>query len=166
MNPALTHFDISDANYFAGTRMTLAGVVLTLVEACYAFVYLAALLLLRVVLRRQWIAVVVLVLVKMVPDAIFKGGWSGWINAAATTAITVFILVRFGLLALMFTSVFARGVSIMAPAVLDPSAWHAGYSFLRLLPLIALAAYGFYISMAGRPVFSHKLLEVGDRGRP
>ena len=44
------------------------------------------------------------------------------------------------------------------PIVLDPSVWYFGNSLLFVLAPAALAVYGFYISLAGRSVFSDRLL--------
>ncbi len=44
-----------------------------------------------------------------------------------------------------------------APMTLDPSQWYAGYSFFALAVMVALMLYGFYISLAGQPLFRDEL---------
>ena len=65
----------------------------------------------------------------------------------------------------MFLLSFGNAL-VFLPITLNPSAWYGSYSLVFLLTLIALAVYGFYISLAGRPVFSEKLLEAEARGKP
>ena len=83
---------------------------------------------------------------------------------AAWVAILLLVLVRFGLLAAVFFNAFSLG-QIPFPVLIEPSAWYGGYSLLFLLVLIALAVYGFYISLAGRLVFSDQFLEVEARAK-
>ena len=64
----------------------------------------------------------------------------------------VFVLVRFGLLA-MIVSQFVFALTSLAPLTLDLSAPYISSSFLCLGAVIVLAAYGFHTAMGGRPVF-------------
>ena len=64
---------------------------------------------------------------------------------------------RFGLLAWVFANYF--GHCLQFPLTTDFSAWYAGTSLFVLLALAALAAYGFRIALAGRPMFSGMRLE-------
>ena len=65
-------------------------------------------------------------------------------------SITVLVLIfRFGLLAYgagVFSYLFIRRV----PITLDPSAWYFGRSMFALMLLVAVAIYGFVISMGGK----------------
>ena len=124
---------------------------------------LTLLLFFLILLRRQWITVMMLFLVlTVVGGAATGGGAIGWLAIAWQVAVILFVLVRFGLLAMIFLNVFANGLTSL-PIGLDPSAWYAGYSVVSLLALIALAVYGFSISLAGRRVFSETLLD-GEAG--
>jgi len=69
----------------------------------------------------------------------------------------LFVLVRFGLLALAAWIFFGTG-DLVAPTT-DLSAWYAGRTIVALLILGGLACYGFWISLAGRPLFARDLLE-------
>jgi len=68
-----------------------------------------------------------------------------------------FGLLRFGLLALVFSFLFNHFLEL--PLTTDSSAWYAGTSLFLLLVLAALAVYGFRIALAGRPIFSGIRLE-------
>ena len=44
---------------------------------------------------------------------------------------------------------------------LDSSAWYAGRSWFTLLLFVALAGYGFWVSLSGRPLLKSEVLEGG-----
>jgi serine/threonine-protein kinase len=126
---------------------------------------LALLLLLTIVLRRRWIAVLVLFLMFSAFGGIGPGTGIALIVGAGSAAIMVFVLVRFGLLASIIQTIFFL-LLLMVPIVLDRSAWYFTNSVLFVLAPAVLAVYGFYISLAGRRVFSDRLLGAefgGDR---
>ena len=117
------------------------------------------LLLLRIVLRRDWAAIgvsaVLFTIVSIDPrsnllvEIIFGG---------LLTAIILFVLLRFGLLALascfLFIFLFRN-----YPITSDFSAWYIEATVFVLVITIGLAVYGFYISLAGQPLFRGNLLE-------
>jgi len=81
-------------------------------------------------------------------------------NVVAETALAitmavliVFVLLRFGLLALAvgYTCV---NLLVNAPLGLDPSRWYFSRGLVPLLIVLALALYGFRTSLGSRPVFS------------
>jgi serine/threonine-protein kinase len=125
----------------------------------FPIMFLFLLLLLRVLLRRQWvataafIAIMVLFMVLANPshDPLIMGmlGLGIW-------SLTVVCLVRFGMLALVVWFVFNLMDSL--PATTDLSAWYAGRVWLAAGVFAALACYGFWISLAGRPLFAGDLL--------
>jgi len=108
---------------------------------------------LRVVLRKQWLATVAFV---VLTTLIISGPGSNWIDRpfqAAYAALFAFILLRFGLLALM--------VMIAVGNILGNVPWTAEPSALNLvtLAMVALmAVYGFRTSLAGRPILRGDLL--------
>jgi hypothetical protein len=65
-------------------------------------------------------------------------------------------VIRFGLLSLAIWIAFTT-ISTFPPAI-DLSVWFAGRTLLALLFLAALACYGFWISLAGRPLLARDLL--------
>ncbi len=114
--------------------------------------WLFVVLVLRRLLRSQWLAVGLLVTASCVVS--FGQSWHPLLFSAFL-AITLgwffFVLLRFGLLA---------GVCWFLPLHMsmdmvltsDLSSWFAGRSLFSLLLLAALAAYGFFTSLAGRPL--------------
>ena len=61
--------------------------------------------------------------------------------AALVSAVTLFVLVRFGLLAV--TACLMMRLLYSVPITLNPSVWYAGRSSLVLLTVTGLAVYGF-----------------------
>jgi hypothetical protein len=51
------------------------------------------------------------------------------------------------------------GILIAFPLTTEGSAWYAGISLAGILLMAALALYGFYTSLGGRPVFGRAVLE-------
>ncbi len=114
-------------------------------------------LLLRIVLRRQWAAVGAFVLIFTLIGTL--GGDNpllGALGLLLVSSLFIFVLIRFGLLAFLFLTVFQSWGAIIVTS--DLSTWYAGRSVVFLLAFAALAAYGFYISLAGRPLFKDALL--------
>jgi hypothetical protein len=122
------------------------------------FTLAAALLffLLRAVLRKEWLAAAVFVLIQAVLSFLTGGLISGAFGLVVAAA-EIFVFLRFGLLAWVFTNYFYHFLEF--PLTTDSSAWYAGTSLFLLLVLAALAVYGFRIALAGRPMFSGMRLE-------
>jgi hypothetical protein len=120
---------------------------------------LFVLFLLRALLRKEWAAAVAFVLFFTVLQAagsqfdpvIVASGLIFW-------ALGVFLLIRFGLLAWVVQGFFVN-LLMGFPLTTQGSAWYAGTSLTAILLMAALAFYGFYTSLGGRPVFGGAVLE-------
>lgn len=126
------------------------------------FVSLAVLfllLLLRIILRRDWAAITVCAAI-ITFFAIDPNGNVAVDIAfgALLTAIILFVLLRFGLLALVACFLFLL-LFQNYPITSDFSAWYVEATLFVLAVTIGLAVYGFYISLAGQPLFKGRLLE-------
>jgi hypothetical protein len=77
---------------------------------------------------------------------------------ALAAFLAAFVLYRYGLLAAVFAHFFAH-LWVFFPMTTELTAWYAQDFVIALVICVALAAYGFYISLAGQPLFSGKLLE-------
>ncbi len=126
-----------------------------------AFVFL---LLLRIVLRLGWLAntAFVLVIFGLFTEglSVKDPGWIVvWLTSAAMAVIVLVTMIRFGLLSLIVMA-FTAGLCFQFPATLDFSRWYAGTGIVGPVVVVGLAAYGFWISLAGRPLFRDELLET------
>ena len=73
-------------------------------------------------------------------------------------ALSLIVLIRFGLLALFVFNAYYLLMSVL-PVTLDFSRWYIGRSLFLLLLLIGLAVYGFRAALAGRAAFNIAGLE-------
>ncbi|UCC31833.1 MAG: protein kinase, partial [Phycisphaerales bacterium] len=126
------------------------------------FTGLAALmlfLLLRVVLRRQWLAIVVFLSVFTVVNALPANHYALWLGWALVNASFLFLLLRFGLFAAV-AGIFVSSFFATFPVTFDFSAWYIGASLTALVAALALGVYGFHTALAGRPLVEDRLLEA------
>jgi hypothetical protein len=70
----------------------------------------------------------------------------------------MFLLIRFGLLALVANFVLWYLLSNF-PLTTQGSAWYTGISLLGFLVMAAIALFGFYTSLGGRPVFGSAVID-------
>jgi len=157
--------DLQPENYLYRLRNVLdmrhlaGGFILNLQQSIQIPLFLFFLFfLLRVILRRQWLAALVWILL-----------WEGLVLLSSThplidmlmftpiLALILFILMRFGLLPLI--AFFFASDLTDTPITTDWSAWYAGGTILNLVTILALAAYAFHIARAGRPLFKEGFLE-------
>jgi hypothetical protein len=116
------------------------------------------LLLLTIVTRRERVGVALLGLL-LVP--FFFGSGNPGVDAVVgltVTAALIFILLRFGMLALVFTQVFTH-IFNFYPVTPDFSAWYAGTAAFAAALGVALILYGFRVSLAGQPLFRGSLVD-------
>jgi len=117
-------------------------------------VFFLILFLLRVLLRREWLAGLAMIV-------IFAGvrGLNADHPVIDTSmfvviyGILVVLMLRFGLLAVVVCS-FVTDLIIALVFTPDFTAWYGTTSLLTLLSLIALALYAFRIATAGKPLFA------------
>src|SRR5262249_15135121 len=132
-----------------------ALVSFALIRTAGAFVLL---LLLGWLFRREWIALVVLVVPLCVGSVQAQvtfddKSWVTWAVNGVVTALIVVTIVRFGWLATM-VGLFAASVFNIMPLIFTPHAWYADATLTAVGVLVALAVYGFYVSLGGQRLFS------------
>ena len=76
---------------------------------------------------------------------------------ALVVALFVFCAVRFGPLALLSLLLFFH-LWVFFPITSDFTAWYAGTFLFDVVILLALAFYGYYVSLGGQSPFNVKLL--------
>jgi predicted Ser/Thr protein kinase len=143
-----------------GLRPTIAAALDTFTGSFFDPVILLFLLfVLRVILRKQWLAAVVCVLLVTV---VFKssGIINPWIDVPAILiigALNIGVLLRYGMLALIVVDVISEYL-LGLPRTFDFSAWYAGIGLAPLVAVALVAIFGFRTSLAGRPVLREDLL--------
>ena len=108
---------------------------------------------LKVLLRKEWIAAIVLVVIFAVPRGLSSTFMAVEIPAQILVyAIAVLIVLRFGFIPLV-CAVFTINLLGSVPFSADLSAWYMTTSILALLSVVALAGWGFYHSLGGEPIW-------------
>jgi len=115
------------------------------------------LFLLRVLLRKQWIATTAFVAITAVVSVL--GSATPWFDILASAiflAVLAFVLLRFGLLAAIVAYASLELLNV-CPPTLDFSAWYIGLVPIPLVVVALIAIYGFRTSLAGRPLLKVEL---------
>ena len=111
----------------------------------------------RVVLRKQWLAAGVIVVVLAAMEATNGGNpFIGWSVNIVFFGLMVITLMQLGLVALtaaMFVAIFLS----QFPVTTDFSVWYSGQVAFTFIVLLALAAYGFRIALAGQRLIRDEL---------
>ncbi len=116
-------------------------------------------LLLRLLLRRQWLAVSGFVLLNAVAVTIASEHWVITLaSSAVLSAGFALLLMRVGLLAAV-VAFYVSGLFIVFPVTWELSRWYAGAGVSALLVVAGLAAFGFTTALAGRPAFGTAAFE-------
>ena len=143
-------------------HMTLV-LVRSLVDSIIAsLLLLLFFFLLRTMFRRLWLAAAAFIAISTL--ALFGSiGFAqlslfDWVTVPLYAALLVFILTRFGVLALMVAlSVNATLTSF--PLTTDFSTWYAASPLFAIASVLALTAYALYTALAGRPLFKAGFLD-------
>jgi hypothetical protein len=140
MNQPGIGVEVSGARFFFGSLLSrLNG------SAFVAIGYILVLVLLRSVGRRTWVADVLFVVLLSLLNLVSPAS----IPAAVLILIaTVWVLRRFGLLALVVMTFAGSGV-VNSPLV--AASWYAPLSLATPLLVVAVAAWSLYVILASRP---------------
>jgi hypothetical protein len=87
--------------------------------------------------------------------------WLALLYGLASGTILVLLVTRVGILAGCVATFVMRASAIHT---LDLDAWYAPYAIVPLAAVLALAAYGFWVSLAGQPIFKDMLAEPEPEG--
>jgi hypothetical protein len=107
----------------------------------------------RVLLRKVWlanIAFIVLLTFIYAADNSSVEYWELPVLAGIAT-LTMFVLMRFGLLAMIITNTLSFYL-ITWPRTLDSSQWYFSQGIIPIVIVVLVALYGFRTSLAGRPL--------------
>jgi serine/threonine-protein kinase len=119
--------------------------------ALWSLIWLFVLVLLRIVLRRNLLALVAWCVAESVPNLLALG-LPGLILALPGAAFELLVLTRLGLLG--FGSYYLVGFLLTElPLTFDASLWWAPRGFVALAVVAAIGAYGFRTALAGKPAF-------------
>jgi serine/threonine protein kinase len=152
--------DTYSADFFMGTRQAIGSWLLHISSSIQGtLIFFFMLLLLRIVLRRAWLANVAFVFIWVVVKSL---GQDQLLLTAVTVAfiygLAALMLNRFGLVTLA-VGIFVTDLLAGVPFNTDFSAWYAPNCLLMLASVIALAIWGFYQATTGQKLWNIDLLE-------
>jgi len=118
--------------------------------------------LLKILVRREWAAVVVAIALFTFTSSRGIGEGGSWAISLAAVALFIAVIVLtvkyLGMLATMVLFLVNFVIS-NAAFTLDTSAWHFADSLLVALIPIGMACYGFYASRGGEPLLGRRILD-------
>jgi serine/threonine-protein kinase len=157
-------FGLTPRSFMASHALTLDGplaasgylLVLIIKRLIDALFLLAILFLCRLVLRRALLASCAFVVLYTVADIFFYESHPvfGWFSEGIFFSLLVWVYLRLGFLAGIVMMLTEWAVDT-APLTTNFSAWYAGNGLAVVAFLFAVAAFGFYTSQAGRPIFEN-----------
>jgi serine/threonine-protein kinase len=146
-----------------GTRFVLAQVGNQVFNAVLNALFVVfGLVLLKIIVRREWAAVTVAIALFTFTTARSIGEGGSWAVSLAAVILFISIIVLtvkyLGLLATVMLFLVDFIIS-GAPLTFDTSKWFFADSLLVLLIPITMACYGFYASRGGEPLLGRRILD-------
>jgi len=116
------------------------------------------LFLLRLVVKKDWIAAIVIVFLGAVTNTGGDYFWSTFLFAAVIWLSIYLVLRRFGLLALV-VGLVVQNTLVTFPMTTHLSRWYAAGAIAGMVTIVAVALFAVYEALAGQPLFSTKALD-------
>ena len=142
-----------------GVRFTLGSVfAYTWVYVLYSLGIFFLFFLLRLLVRKDWIAAIVIVFLGAITNT---GGDYFWMTFLASAVIWLsiyLVLRRFGLLALV-VGLVVQNMLVTFPMTSHLSRWYASGAIAGIMTIIAIAFFAAHSALAGQPLFSTKVLD-------
>ena len=151
---------LGTTDYFLGARGTATALLWQIPSSISAtLVFFFLIFLLRVILRRQWLAAAGFTLIYSVLKLLNTDHlWVDLPLVIIVYAVAAIVVVRFGLVALA-SGIFTADLLANVGVTTDFSVWYAGATVFPFLVVTALALWGFYTSLAGRALLKGELFE-------
>ena len=156
-------------NAMRGGRFALGEIFSTLLNPLtFGLLFVALFMVFRIVLRRTWVAAIAcgslfagyiafawLAMTggEMAREAVYLAVYFAVIGAV----VNVFVLIRFGLLALIAFATCDAASQANFPFTIDASAPYFASGLIGPLLILGLAIYAFRVSLAGRPLFQDEV---------
>jgi serine/threonine protein kinase len=151
---------MGETNVLLGARSTMGTWLMTVPHGVRdALFFFFLIFLLRVLLRNQWVAGAAFALI--FSSLSFLGDSHPIINGIASFLVLglfAFSVLRWGLLTLA-VGIFVAGVLGTAPVTVQSSAWYFPSTVFMLGSVVALTAWAFHTSIAGRKLWKPDLFE-------
>jgi len=149
---------MADLSTLLGTRQLIAAGLQTVTGSLFDAIFFFFLLFIAIViLRRQWLAAAgFVVLITLIFSISTVYPWVDYPINLLIAALYAFILLRFGLLTLVFAEIVSTAL-LGVPRTLDFSSWYAWTGMIPLIVVALITIYGFRISLGGRRLLKDEL---------
>ena len=150
-----------DWRMFGGPEWMIYSLAINLVwlSVMKAFAICVLFLFAKVLLRRDWMAMAVVVSLANILTIVESPHWLIQIAfEVPAAAVAVWLLIRWGVLPMAVAS-FVAEFTIYTPLTTNLGAWYAGPTLFVLAVVLALVSWSFFAALAGRPVLGDELLE-------
>jgi hypothetical protein len=158
--PPMRPFGMGSSYVLEGIRGSIATVLYQASSSfSSALLIFFLFFLFRLIFRRNWLAAVVMSLLFCIPSL---GAQNPLIDALFTAPFFLaylYILYRFGLVALTVLY-FIDQLADQMPLAMPLGAWWTEGGVVALIAILAVALYSFHVSRAGKPIFAGKALEL------
>jgi serine/threonine-protein kinase len=124
-----------------------------LIFVLYGLLIFFLLFFLRLLVRKQWIAAIIVVLLGASTNTGGDYPIFTFFSAALIWLSIILVLKKFGLLA-MVIGLVVQNVLIVFPVTSHLSRWYASEALTGISAIAAVAIYGFHYSLGGKPLFS------------
>ena len=143
-----------------GVRQTLGTVfAYTWLFVLWSLGIFFLLFLLRLLVRKDWIAAIVIVVLGAVAST---GGadyfWFTFLAGAIIWLSIYLVLRRFGLLALV-VGLVVQNILVTFPMTTHLSRWYASGAIAGMMIIVAIALFALHSGLAGQPLFSARVLD-------
>ena len=129
-----------------------------LVFLLYSLLVFFFLFLLRLALRRDWIAALLVVLLAAGTNSGGEYPVSTFLFFAIIWGSIVLVLKKFGLLVLI-VGLVVQNILAVFPTTSHLSRWYSNAGLAGIVLITLAAVYGFYIGLAGQPIFTGAALD-------
>jgi hypothetical protein len=142
-----------------GIRQALGSLfAYTWVFVLYSLVIFFVLFLLRLLVRKDWIAAIVIVFLGSITNTGGEYFWMTFLLGAVIWLSIYLILRRFGLLALV-VGLVVQNILVTFPTTTHLGRWYASGAIAGMMIIIATALFALHSALAGQPLFSAKVLD-------
>jgi serine/threonine-protein kinase len=142
-----------------GMRPALGGLLFyILFFLLYSLLIFFLLFLLRSVLKKDWLAALVVTVVGAATNTGGEDPIITFVFAAIIWLSIVLMLRKFGLLTLI-VGLVVQNIVIVFPTTAHMSRWYSGVGLAGIVVIAAAAVYGFYTALAGQPLFTGAALD-------
>jgi hypothetical protein len=142
-----------------GVRQTLGSLfAYTWIYVLYSLGIFFVLFLVRLLVRKDWIAAIVIVFLGAITNTEGDYFWITFLAAAIIWLSIYLMLRRFGLLALV-VGLVVQNMLVTFPMTTHLSRWYASGAIAGMMAIIVIALFALRSALAGQLLFSAKVLD-------